>query len=83
LIAAYAAILDDSIAGVTLISPPKSLMDKDAPQFLNALRVCDVPDALGLIAPRPLTIVGAKPEDFERTSAIYEAAGAKDKLTFK
>jgi hypothetical protein len=30
-----------------------------------------------------LTIVGAKPEDFKRTSAIYEAAGAKDKLTFK
>jgi dienelactone hydrolase len=82
LLAAYAAILDDKISGVILMSPPTSLMDKDAPQFLNALRVCDIPDALGLIAPRPLTIIGAKPEDFERTKAIYEAAGAGEKLKF-
>lgn len=83
LICAYAAILDENFSSVTLVSPPKSLMDKDAPQFLNALRVCDVPDALGLIAPRPLTIIGAKPEDFKRTAAIYKAAGAEDRFVVK
>jgi hypothetical protein len=80
IIAAYAAILDETISGVGIVSPPISLMDKDAPQFLNALRVCDIPDALGLIAPRPLTIITESPEAFERTKAIYEAAGAADKL---
>ncbi len=52
LLAAYAAILDESIGSATLLAPPASLMDKDAPQFLSALRTCDVPDALRLIAPR-------------------------------
>lgn len=83
LLAAYAAILDNRIGRVLLISPPTSLMDSDAPQFINALRVCDIPDALGLIAPRPLTIVTDKPEAFARTKAIYEAAGAGDKLKIK
>jgi dienelactone hydrolase len=54
LLAAYAAILDESIGSVTLLSSPASLMEKDAPQFLSALRTCDVSDALHLIAPRPV-----------------------------
>jgi cephalosporin-C deacetylase-like acetyl esterase len=83
IIAAYAALLDENIAGAVVVDPPVSHMDKDAPQFLNVLRVCDIPDALGLIAPRPLTLIGVKPEPFERTKAAYEAAGAADKLTFK
>lgn len=83
LIAAYAAALDDSIAGVTIVSPPTTHMDASAPQFLNVLRVCDVPDSLGLIAPRPLTLVGAKPEDFAATKTAYAAAGAEDKLQMK
>lgn len=82
-IAAYAAALDDSIAGATLVSPPASHMDAAAPQFLNVLRVCDVPDALGLVAPRPLTIVGSDGSSFRRTTAAYEAAGAKERLTIK
>jgi hypothetical protein len=83
LIAAYAAALDDQIAGARIVSPPKSHMETAAPQFLNVLRVCDVPDALGLIAPRPLTIIEAKADDFARTSAAYEAAGAKERLDIK
>ena len=83
LIAAYAAALDDSIAGVTLVAPPTTHMDNAAPQFLNVLRVCDVPDALGLIAPRPLTLIDANAADFKRTAAAFEAAGARDKLKFK
>ena len=83
LIAAYAAALDDRIAGATLVSPPATHMDPAAPQLLNVLRVCDVPDTLGLIAPRPLTIVGAAADKFEKTTAAYAAAGAKERLSFK
>jgi pimeloyl-ACP methyl ester carboxylesterase len=83
LIAAYAAALDDSIAGATLVSPPTSHMDAAAPQFLNVLRVCDVPDAMGLIAPRPLTILGTDPKGFSKTGAAYAAAGASQRLSVK
>jgi hypothetical protein len=81
-IAAYAAALDDKIAAVTLVSPPSTHMDNAAPQVLNVLRVCDIPDALGLLAPRAVTIVGVDAEKFDRASAAYSAANAKDRLTF-
>ena len=83
LIAAYAAIQLPEIAGVTIVAPPTTHMDAAAPQFLNILRVCDVPTALGLLAPRPLTIIGASGDKFAATSAAYEAGGAKDRLTLK
>ena len=83
LIAAYAAIQTPEIAGVTLVAPPTTHMDSAAPQFLNILRVCDVPAALGLLAPRPLTIIGAPPERCTATSAAYTAADAKNRLHFK
>ena len=83
MIGAYAAVLEDSISGVILVTPPKTHMDAAAPQFLNVLRVCDVPNALGLIAPRLLTIVGASADDFECTKAAYEAAGVKARLVVK
>jgi dienelactone hydrolase len=83
LLAAYAAVLEPQIAGVTLVSPPLTHMDSAAPQFLNVLRVCDVPDALGLLAPRPLLIRGWPAERFAATTAAYEACGAKEKLSFK
>jgi dienelactone hydrolase len=80
LIAAYAAALNDPIAGVTVLSPPKTHMDNTAPQFLNFLRVCDVPESLGLIAPRPLTLIAVKPDDFAATRAAYAAAEAAERL---
>jgi dienelactone hydrolase len=78
--AAYAAVLCQDIAGVTLINPPTTHMAADAPQFLNVLRVCDVPDALGLIAPRPLRIIGAESGALTRAAAAYTAAGAAGEL---
>ena len=82
-IAAYAAVLDEQIATVTLISPPATHMSNSAPQLLNVLRVCDIPDALGLIAPRPLRMIGADPAQFARTTSAYAAAAAKERLSFK
>jgi dienelactone hydrolase/pimeloyl-ACP methyl ester carboxylesterase len=82
ILAAYAALHDDRIAGITAIEPPASHMDSDAPQLLNVLRVCDIPDAFGMLAPRPLTIHG-RAADWEKVSRIYSAADARDKLQFK
>jgi hypothetical protein len=35
----------------------------------------DVPEALALLAPRPLTICTADPEAFNATAAVYPVAG--------
>ncbi len=83
LISAYAAVLYGGVTGVTLVEPSATHMDNAAPRLLNVLRVCDVPDALGLIAPRPLTILGADSAAFNRTTAAYSAAEAKEQLTVK
>jgi cephalosporin-C deacetylase-like acetyl esterase len=82
IVAAYAAALSDGIASVTIVSPPTTHMDAAAPQFLNVLRVCDVPDALGLIAPRPLRIMDVAETKFAKTVAAYTAADAIERLVF-
>jgi dienelactone hydrolase len=82
-IGAYAAIWAPEIAGVTLVSPPISHMDAGAPQFLNVLRVCDIPDTLGLLAPRSLTVIGADQDRLAAAAAAYSAAGATERLSIK
>jgi dienelactone hydrolase len=81
ILAAYAALFEPSIAEVVVVDPPAS--HRDGPIFLNVLRVLDIPDALGLLAPRALTLVNAKDKAFDRTVRIYKAAGAAKKLTRK
>ena len=36
--------------------PPRSHSEDGAPPLLNVLRVCDIPDVLGMLSPRPLRI---------------------------
>jgi dienelactone hydrolase len=81
ILAAYAALLEPCIGEVTILNPPKS--HKDGPHFLGVLRDLDIPDALGLLAPTPLTIVGGNDPALDRTAEIYRLAGAADKLTRK
>jgi hypothetical protein len=50
---------------------------------LNVLRVLDIPEALGLLAPMPLTIIGGNDQAFDRTAEIYRLAGAAEKLKRK
>jgi hypothetical protein len=78
ILAAYAALFEPSISEVIVIDPPAS--HREGPIFLNVLRALDIPDALGLLAPRPLTLVNAKDKSFDRTAEIYKRAGAADKL---
>ena len=76
ILAAYAALLEPSIAAVTIADPPATHMDAAAPVLLNVLRVCDIPDVLGMLAPRPLMLLGTDGEAFRRTAQAYETAGA-------
>jgi hypothetical protein len=80
-LAAYAALFEPSIQEVVLVDPPAS--HRDGPIFLNVLRVLDVPEALGLLAPRRLTLVNARDKAFDRTAQIYKRAGAADRLQRK
>ncbi|HEY7328750.1 MAG TPA: acetylxylan esterase [Gemmataceae bacterium] len=81
ILAAYAALLEPSIKEVIIVDPPKS--HRDGPIFLNVLRVLDIPEALGLLAPRRLTLIDAKDKAFDRTAEIYRLAGAADRLQRK
>ncbi|MFO8014407.1 MAG: family 16 glycoside hydrolase [Phycisphaerae bacterium] len=78
LLAAQAALWEPEIAGAILHRPPATHMDDAAPPLLNVLRVCDVPDVLGMLAPRPLTVHGPRGEAMEKVAAVYAAAGAAD-----
>jgi hypothetical protein len=82
ILAAYAALFEPSIKEVVIIDPPKS--HKDGPYFLGVLRVLDIPEALGLLAPNvKLTLINARDPAFDRTEQIYKLAGAADKLVRK
>jgi cephalosporin-C deacetylase-like acetyl esterase len=81
ILAAYAALFEPSIKEVVIVDPPKSHME--GPIFLNVLRVLDIPDALGMLAPRPLTLINAKDKAFDRTAQIYKLAGAEGKFQRK
>lgn len=78
-IGAYAALFEPGITEVVAIDPPAS--HREGPHFLGVMRIVDVPTALGLLAPRPLTLVGAKDRAFDHTAAAYRLAGAGEKLS--
>ncbi|HKI35504.1 MAG TPA: prolyl oligopeptidase family serine peptidase [Gemmataceae bacterium] len=82
ILAAYAALFEPSIKEVVIVDPPTS--HRDGPIFLNVLRVLDIPEALGLLAPDvKLTLVGAKDKAFDRTAQLYKLAGAEGKFQRK
>jgi dienelactone hydrolase len=82
IIAAYAVLLGAPIKEVIIVDPPTS--HKDGPIFLNVLRILDIPEALGLLAPDvKLTIIGGKDKAFDRTAQLYKLAGAEEKFVRK
>ncbi len=82
-VAACAALWEPEIEGAVIHRPPPGFMDAAAPQFLNVLRVCDVPDLLGMLAPRPLIVSGAEKEATSKVAAAYAAAGQPGNLVTK
>lgn len=81
ILAAYAALFEPAIEEVIVIDPPTS--HRQGPIFLNVMRILDIPEALGMLAPRPLTLVNAKDPAFDGTVEIYKRAGAEGKLQRK
>jgi hypothetical protein len=81
IIGAYAALFEPSAAEVVLVQPATS--HHEGPIFLSVLRVLDIPAALGLLAPRPLRLVGAKADAFSLTRTLYQRARAESKLDLK
>jgi len=82
-LAVYAALLEPDISGLILREPPGTHQGESAPSLLNVLRVCDVPEALGMLAPRPVTLLGGAMPWVQKAAAIYRAAGAADQLVLK
>lgn len=93
ILAAYAALYQPAIEAIVAVDPPASHLpkipeaktseEKYGPPLLNVLRVLDIPEALGCLAPRRLTLVGAHDAAFERTALLYRAAGEADRLERK
>jgi hypothetical protein len=81
ILAAYAALFMPEVEEVMIIDPPGT--HKEGPHFLGILRVLDISDALALLAPRKLTIIGGRDRAFDRTEEIYRRAGAADKIIRK
>ncbi|HWN93579.1 MAG TPA: hypothetical protein VNT99_00990, partial [Methylomirabilota bacterium] len=77
-LAAYAALLEPRILEVMAVVPPSS--HRDGPILLNVLRVLDVPQAFGMLAPRPLTIATAQSGAFDATRALYQLGGGALKI---
>jgi dienelactone hydrolase len=82
-LAAYAALWEPEVAAVTLNGPPRSHMAPEAPQFLNVLRVCDIPEVLGMIAPRPVAVYDGDDEGMKKAARVYAAAGSAEKFVHK
>ena len=78
-IGAYAALFEPKIKEVVCVQPPAS--HDNGPYFLGVMRTLDVPDALGLLAPRSLRVIGTKAKAFDKTAAYYKAAGAQQQFT--
>lgn len=81
ILGAYAALAETSISEVIAVDPPAS--HREGPYLLGVLRVLDIPDALGLLAPRHLTLTGAKDGALERTIQMYETAGSRERLSIR
>jgi dienelactone hydrolase len=80
-LAACAAMLDPDFVGAVLRHPVLTQMDASAPPLLNVLRVCDAPELLGMVAPRPLAIYDSQAAGLSKVREIYAAAGAGDRLS--
>jgi hypothetical protein len=80
LLAAYAALWEEAIAGVYALAPASTHMQPGAPQFLNVLRVCDVPQALGMLAPKRLHLLGSASELNAEVEKYFLAAGCRSQL---
>ena len=78
ILGAYAALLDKRISRIILHSP--TVTHHSAPTFLNVLRYTDIPEVLGMLAPRELVFLTWEIYQFRATRDLYSLYGAEDKV---
>src|SRR5687768_1235658 len=78
IVALYAALFDERIKEVIVSNPPASHWQR--PALLNVLRVTDVTEVAGALAPRRLVSVTKLPEAFDHTKRIYGLQRASNQL---
>ena len=78
ILGAYAALNETSIAEVIAVDPPAS--HRNGPYLLSVLRVLDIPDVLGMLSPRHLTLVTPNQAAFARTTELYKTSGHADRI---
>jgi len=74
IVALYAALFDGRIQQVILSDPPASHWQH--PALLNVLRVTDIPEVAGALAPRRLVSLTKLPEAFDYTRNAYRVQRA-------
>jgi len=75
----YAAVRDERITRVILDDAPASHWQ--GPALLNVLRVTDLPEVAGLLAPRKLVLLRSFPATFNTTRAIYRLERVEKNLS--
>ncbi len=75
----YAALLDTRIDKVILNDPPAS--HRQGPALLNGLRVTDIPEVAGALAPRRVVSITKLPESFQLARSIYRLQNASESFT--
>ena len=78
IVALYAGLFDDRIKQVILSDPPGSHWQ--GPALLNVLRVTDIAEVAGALAPRRLVSLTNYPQSFEHTRAIYKLQRAANQF---
>lgn len=76
--ALYAGLLDDRIAGVFLENLPSS--HRDAAPILGVLRAFDIPQAVGLMAPRKVALINQGHGFWTWPGRAFERMGCKKNL---
>jgi cephalosporin-C deacetylase-like acetyl esterase len=74
ILALYAALLDRRVQQVILNDPPASHWQR--PALLNVLRVTDIPEVAGALAPRRLVSLTKLPDAFGYSREAYRMQGA-------
>ncbi|MBT3382007.1 MAG: hypothetical protein HN742_26235 [Lentisphaerae bacterium] len=78
--AVYAALLDETIEEVIIEAPPLTHQDPNTAEFLAVLQTGDLKHNAAALVPRPITVVGALPAEWEFLTQVYQAAGCGDRL---
>ena len=74
----YAALFEPNVSGVILTDPPSSHWQ--SPALLNVLRVTDIVEVAGALAPRKLVWLTPPPKEFDLTRTIYKTRGVPERF---